>query len=349
MDIPGVSRFQGCLLGLMAGDALGLPREGLSPRRAERMFGRELRHALVFGRGMTSDDTELACFTAQAFAAHPADAGRFASALGWKLRFWFLGLPAGIGFATLRSIFKLWMGFPAARSGVRSAGNGPAIRAPVLGLACGDDAALRAYVRASTLLTHTDPRAERGALAVAVAARYGATHGPADFSAPELMAELAGVLEGDAEAMKWLAAIEEREDAAFVARMGFANGVSGYVYHTVPAALWAWLRSPFDLKESLTRVIALGGDSDTTGAVCGGLCGAAVGAEGVPKEWLSGICESPRSTEWVRALGGRLHAVAETGTAGELPIAWPLIAPRNAIFLAIVLAHGFRRLLPPYG
>jgi len=28
---------------------------------------------------------------------------------------------------------------------------------------------------------------------------------------------------------------------------------------------------------------------------------------------------------------------------------WPGIAVRNLFFLAVVLAHGFRRLAPPYG
>jgi hypothetical protein len=27
---------------------------------------------------------------------------------------------------------------------------------------------------------------------------------------------------------------------------------------------------------------------------------------------------------------------------------WPGLLPRNLLFLAAVLAHGFRRLLPPY-
>jgi hypothetical protein len=29
-------------------------------------------------------------------------------------------------------------------------------------------------------------------------------------------------------------------------------------------------------------------------------------------------------------------------------VAWPAVAARNVAFLAIVLAHGFRRAFPPY-
>jgi len=44
----------GSLLGTAVGDALGLPYEGLSPRRAERMLGTPDRYRFVPGRGMVS-------------------------------------------------------------------------------------------------------------------------------------------------------------------------------------------------------------------------------------------------------------------------------------------------------
>jgi hypothetical protein len=53
-------KFAGTLLGMAVGDAVGLPREGLTPRRAQRLFGGPpMEHRLVFGRGMLSGDTEL--------------------------------------------------------------------------------------------------------------------------------------------------------------------------------------------------------------------------------------------------------------------------------------------------
>jgi len=61
------SKLQGAILGTAVGDAIGLPREGLSPRRASRLFGDPpLGHRLLLGRGMVSDDTEHTCMTAQA-------------------------------------------------------------------------------------------------------------------------------------------------------------------------------------------------------------------------------------------------------------------------------------------
>ena len=83
-------------------------------------------HRLVLRRGLTSDDTEHACMLAQAFIVSHADPDRFVRSFAWRLRGWLLGLPAGVGFATLRAIVKLSAGVPGSRSGVHSAGNGPA-------------------------------------------------------------------------------------------------------------------------------------------------------------------------------------------------------------------------------
>src|SRR5579863_10369291 len=116
-------RIAGVLLGTAVGDALGLPYEGLSPRRARRLFGPgPLRHRFFLGRGMISDDTEHTCMAGQALLRAPRDVDRFAKSLAWRFRFWLLGLPAGIGSATLRSITKLWLGISPRNSGVFSAG-----------------------------------------------------------------------------------------------------------------------------------------------------------------------------------------------------------------------------------
>ena len=161
----------GSLLGTAVGDAMGLPYEGLSRRRAAKLLGLPDRHRLLLGRGMISDDTEHACMVAQAMIASGGDPVTFQRKLAWRLQFWLLGLPAGIGFATLRSILRLWIGIAPKRSGVFSAGNGPAMRAPLLGAVIDDPGRLQEFVQASSRITHTDPKAEFGAYAVALAAQ----------------------------------------------------------------------------------------------------------------------------------------------------------------------------------
>lgn len=170
-------RLSGALLGMAVGDSLGLPMEGMSARRAGRVYGGELRQRLLLGRGMMSDDTEHACLTAQALLVDPRGGARFARSLAWRLRWWLCGLPAAVGWGTLRAICKLWLFVPRGWRGVRSAGNWACMRAPILGAyfaAAEERERLREAVRASTRLTHRDARAEAGAMAIAVATAVGA-------------------------------------------------------------------------------------------------------------------------------------------------------------------------------
>jgi len=343
-------RIIALLLGTAVGDALGLPREGLSPRRAARMFPGPLRHRFVFGRGMISDDTEHACMTAQALLRAPANERAFARSLAWRLRGWLLGIPAGIGLATLRSILRLWIGFPPDRSGVFSAGNGPAMRSPILGAVFGNDVEnLRRYVRASTRLTHSDPKAERGAMIVAIAARHATESRDGRIDANAFFDEATREAAGDQELLSLLESLRGHVERAamteeFAATMGLGRGVTGYIYHTVPVALFCWLRSPDDFERAVTDAISLGGDADTVGAIVGALAGATVGTAGIPARWLDGVMEFPRSIEWIRRLGEALAATE----SHPVRLAWPCIPLRNAVFIAIVLVHGLRRLLPPF-
>jgi ADP-ribosylglycohydrolase len=353
-------RIAGVILGTAVGDALGLPREGMSPRRARRLFGGSpLWHCFVFGRGMTSDDTEHTCLVGQALLRAPNDADLFGRWLARGLRWWFLGLPAGIGRATLRACLKLWLGFPPRRSGVWSAGNGPAMRSALLGVCLGGDSAkLREFVRASTRLTHTDPRAEHGALLVALAVRHGARVGPEGVNATTFLAEVReGGNDLDPKLLDLLARLKDHlrrgaTAAEFARSLGLERGVSGYVYHTVPVALYCWLHSPSDFRRAVEEVILLGGDADTTGAIVGALAGATCGAGAIPAEWLDGLLEWPRSVRWMRALAERLaRQFPDEGPAvspGPVPLFWPGVLLRNVLFFGLVLMHVFRRLLPPY-
>lgn len=354
MGVISISAWEGCLLGAAVGDSLGLPREGLSRRRAARWWPEtELRHRLVFGRGMLSDDGEQVCMLTQALIAGGGDPSRFARSLGWRLRWWMLGVPAGVGMATLRAIFKLWLGFPSTHSGVRSAGNGAAMRAAPLGLYCAEDlTTLAEWVRVGSMVTHTDARAFEGALAVAWAAGFGARHGAGGDPA-DLFSKLLPLI-GDADLRSKLEQIAPalatgRTAEMFADSLGLASGVGGYVNHTVPVALYCWLRHAGDFRGAVSAAIRLGGDVDTVGSIVGGLAGATTGVEQIPTEWLAGLVEWPRSVGWIRQLARRAQAAAGGDRAVRpCTLFWPALPLRNVAFIAIVLTHGLRRLLPPY-
>lgn len=114
--------------------------------------------------------------------------------------------------------------------------------------------------------------------------------------------------------------------------------------HTVPVALFAWLRHRGDFAAAVAGGIRCGGDTDTVAAIVGSLAGCEVGVEGIPVDWREGLVDWPRSARLLERLS------VELGSPGGKPVRWfwPGIVLRNLFFLAVVLTHGLRRLLPSY-
>ena len=343
----------GCILGTAVGDALGLPYEGMSPTRAHKLLGSPERYRFVFARGMISDDTEHTCMVSQSLIESGDNVEAFTRRFAARLRWWILALPAGVGKATARSCIKLWFGVRPSKSGVYSAGNGPAMRAAIFGATIDDVPKLLEYVRASSRLTHTDPKAEFGAVAVALAARESSQHDGVnaerwlELVSQALPSEAADLIEMLRSAM---ASVAKRESTlSYANALGLSRGVSGYTYHTVPVAIHCWLSFPDDFKMAAIAAIECGGDADTTAAIVGGIVGTHVGKEGIPTELISGIWEWPRSIKWMELLGSALSTAWPSPQASRAPSVNPIaVVLRNLIFLAIVLCHGFRRLGPPY-
>jgi ADP-ribosylglycohydrolase len=344
-------RFAGLLLGTAVGDALGLPAEGISRGRIQRMWRGQWRHRFLFGRGMISDDAEHTLFVAQSLLAHPDDVTKFQRCLAWKLRLWLLGLPAGIGLATLKAILRLWLGFPPSRSGVWSAGNGPAMRSAILGAYFAEDAKKRrTFVSAATRLTHTDPKAETAALAVAEAAALSVGQSSSTEAWLSNLPSLGGDDQWKEICRKLTAALAARRSVSeFADELGLQRGVTGYAYHSVPVALYAWLRHAGDYRSALTTALDCGGDTDTVGAIVGALMGAQLGYRAIPQEWVEGICDQPRSVGCLAKVAERLSQQKTTTQAlGPVCYFWPGLLVRNSVFFVTVLIHGFRRFLPPY-
>ncbi|MBB3206371.1 ADP-ribosylglycohydrolase [Rhodopirellula rubra] len=378
----------GCVLGTAVGDALGLPYEGLSRGRARRMLGTPSRHRFFFTRGMISDDTEHTCMVAQSLIESGNDVNEFARQFAKRIRWWMLAFPAGVGKATALSGMRLWLGAKlpydpidpehdgtdaspqrdATRStkgscGVFSAGNGPAMRAAIFGAAFDDLELMLRFVRVSTRLTHSDPKAEYGAIVIALAAYESRTATKID--ANQWLRNVVETLGNDAEELCTLlthavqSVASGESTSQFAESMNLANGITGYTYHTVPAAIHAWLSNPENFRIAVTTMIECGGDADTTAAIVGGIVGCRVGCEGIPKEWIDGISDWPRSVRWMTNLAETLSSAQSEREQSSLcsvenshriaPRVNPLaILVRNLAFLLIVLFHGFRRLAPPY-
>lgn len=72
---------------------------------------------------------------------------------------------------------------------------------------------------------------------------------------------------------------------------------SGYVIDSIEAAVWCLITSK-SYEETVLKAINLGGDTDTIGAIAGGLSGLMYGYEGIPKEWKDCIIKR----RWIEEL-----------------------------------------------
>ncbi|HAO27107.1 MAG TPA: hypothetical protein DCQ68_04270 [Chryseobacterium indologenes] len=76
----------------------------------------------------------------------------------------------------------------------------------------------------------------------------------------------------------------------------------GYVLHSLEASLWCFLNSE-SYSEAVLKAVNLGEDTDTTGAVTGGLAGIFYGFENIPQEWISELARK----DDIEKLSGKLN------------------------------------------
>ena len=350
-------KVMGLFMGMAAGDALGLSREGLSPERARKLFGATIRPNLVVipfikRFNVCSDDTEHLWVTASALVeTQDKDIAAFEKNLSKRMKCWVLSFPVGAGMATLKASVKLLIGYPPEKSGVFSAGNGAVMRAPAIGAYHANDPQKMALVlKVSSLMTHSDPKAYEGALVIAKAASLLMQHTLTTAPTDQFFDEVYPLLEGQ-ELKQYLKTAKEylHEKKSLDTYLAYLNcekkGISGYVNHTVPAVVYAWLSYFGDYPKTLEALINAGGDTDTTAAIAGALAGITAGKEKVPPAWIGSIYNSPMSINKLEQLA-KAFAQRDSNLIPELNFL--LLFARNILLFFVILFHGFRRLLPPY-
>ncbi|MBA99336.1 MAG: hypothetical protein CMN34_00240 [Saprospirales bacterium] len=78
------------------------------------------------------------------------------------------------------------------------------------------------------------------------------------------------------------------EDISAIDEKNIYSG--GYVVHTLEASIWCLLTTD-NYADSVLRAVNLGWDTDTTGAVTGGLAGLLYGESSIPKPWLTDLAQ----------------------------------------------------------
>jgi len=72
---------------------------------------------------------------------------------------------------------------------------------------------------------------------------------------------------------------------------------TGYVVDALEAAVWSLITTD-SFDQALLRAVNLGDDTDTVGAIAGGLAGLYYGYDSIPEEWLSAI----KRREWIEEM-----------------------------------------------
>ncbi len=303
-----LEKFEGCLIGLAIGDALGMPVEGLPPEIIRKRFGRvedfiPAPHRRL-GPGQFTDDTQMMLMHAESIVekggVDPEDlAARF-------IRWLEEGHPRGIGSTTLKAIRRLMDGASWRESGVGgefAAGNGVAMRiAPVGLLNTWTPERLREDVEKAGIITHRNPEALKGGLAVAYAvARL------ASGASPENLLEDVSVFVGQSRVTENLRRAGELLKLGIEPEEALETlGTGGYVVETVASAFYCFLRTPEDFASSVVTAIMGGYDTDTTAAITGALSGAFNGISAIPERWVEGVEQS----HYIRKLARAIYELA---------------------------------------
>jgi ADP-ribosyl-[dinitrogen reductase] hydrolase len=291
-------RLIGGLVGLVVGDALGVPVEfggraerDRDPVRGMRGFGMHSQPV-----GAWSDDGAMAMAHAAAFIAHGWDASRHMDAfLAWHERAaWTAhGRVFDVGLTTSRALQRFRKGTPLSEiggRGVRDNGNGSLMR--ILPASCWWVARplpeLVEGVGAASALTHAHLRAR-----LCCAWHAMIVSGLLD------MRPVSEGLVGASQALTKLVPAEERGvfapliDSSFLYLPRERIRSDGYVVSTLTAALWC-IHHHDGFADAVLAAVNLGDDTDTTAAVTGGLAGIRSGLTGIPRVWITCL---PRCSE----------------------------------------------------
>jgi ADP-ribosyl-[dinitrogen reductase] hydrolase len=281
-----VSRARGALLGLVAGNQLGVPTEHLGTPEAIRQ---------AFPHGVTDlapppknspydDDAAMTLLLGESLLAQQ---GFDAADVGRRWVKWMKVDGRGIGVTTRRALTLIDRGrepFEAGRlvyeeNPRRAAGNGSVMRCLPVALRYHDD--VDRLIRVSTqqaAITHADERCTWGAAVVNLAVRE-LLHGNIYFVEEVLHRVGDRAPRALRDALHRVPRESEADLPVAVA------GEHGYVVHCVEIACW-FATHDRSLEEALVYLAQAGGDTDTNAAVAGALLGARYGETALPPRWV---------------------------------------------------------------
>ena len=288
------------LLGLIVGDALGVPvefkdREWLKAHPVKDMIGYGTYNQPP---GTWSDDSSLALCLADELSREFNLQSIADSFVKWLYdNHW---TPHDevfdVGNSTEKAIHRLESGVPPDQSGEtdkNSNGNGSLMRIlPLLFHVkdIEDDMERYEVIRQVSAITHAHIRSTLSCFYYLEFARFILDgHSPQSTyqKANESFLRLAEQLQIDKEELSKF----DRLTGGNIDKLAEEDIYSDtYVIYTLEASIWCILITN-NYKDAVLKAVNLGKDTDTTAAVTGGLAGLIYTADGIPKEWVNQIAK----------------------------------------------------------
>jgi ADP-ribosylglycohydrolase len=220
--------------------------------------------------------------------------------------------PRAPGYTCVMGIQNVMEGKDPAESGLKSAGNGVAMRIAPVGLAAGENEdAYKSYIPETVMkisnITHKDYRAAECGMAVAFAVHkliYDAAN-EKEFDEKDFLGSLRNVMFSYEQWLgdKYEEVPEEDKMTSLIDKVESVLdkpldeavevlGNGGFVCETVPLALYCFLKNKDSYQDAVVDAVNAGGDTDTTACITGALAGAKNGVEAIPKKWLDSLQEA---------------------------------------------------------
>jgi ADP-ribosyl-[dinitrogen reductase] hydrolase len=304
-------RILGGLWGSLVGDALGVPVEFMSRPDVQRNPVADMRG---FGThrqppGTWSDDSSMLLCTVESLCEcgfSPGDlAARF---LRWgREGYW---TPHGdvfdIGIATSQALNRIAAGRPPLECGGvgdYDNGNGSLMRIlPIcLYFAGADAASLAGNVEDASAITHAHRRSQMACFFHALLVRRllagAAPHEALSSTQKEFATHYAAPWSDE------LVAFSNALDPALPDFPEAEIRSGGYVMDTLTAAIWCLLTTG-NFRECVLKAVNLGGDTDTTGCVAGGLAGILYGQNAIEPGWIAALARKDEVAHLLERFAG---------------------------------------------
>lgn len=292
----------GAILGFVTGDTLGVPVEFMSRSELQKNPVTDMRDGGVHNQpaGTWSDDTSMTLCVMDSLIAKGVDFSdqmeRFADWL-WNASNTAHDEVFDVGGTTKRSIYKYLQKVPPLDCGETAdycCGNGSLMRilpmalfifAKYGNLTLDDQTAQ--LIHDASRCTHAHPRCQMacGIYCSVVFQLCVKTHS----LETSVETGVTSALEYYRQKQEFDAVYPDFESLVEIEQWKEHQiSGSGYVLHTLQAALWCLLTTS-SYRECICKAVNLGEDTDTTAAVAGGLAGLWYGMEAIPSSWLHQI------------------------------------------------------------